>query len=1141
MKSNKTNKSIKENKMKKINLFFLLAILLVTGLQLQSVQAQGDLTIILTQPPPNQLNIADVWSFTLTNTTDSLQEIYLKGEAIEEKDGLIAIGQTVKIKLNPNETKKMKVSDLPKTPDISYIAKDPKYKESLIRQGKFPSGKYEICVKVISAATNEELGSDCINQEVLETGLLTLINPADGEEIDTKVPITFSWSSGGNIPEGGYTLRIVEVLKNQTPETAMKGNKAWFEKKGIKTTSFSYPKSAKGFEEGKTYAWKVSSSSNESEVRSFIVGGIGVIVDSLKVDCSDKVGNYYFKIWIHNNSTSNVQINQISIASTMPGVATTLGPITFTPSGPIGVGGACLISGSFTGPSSPIISTVSFLIPISDPNDPLNQASYHPSTNVNCPNRNCCEGFLKNFQEVNIIKDSSNNINFTANIISGPLPIKKVTAEMVYFYQSWGDTNCAKCVNNNNLMGNFTGGTFGSFGSGTLNSPPFASTYSREITFTSAGQYMTTAQSINLNLALPAPSSLSCCGDTIRLCIRFSFTDTACITCDTIICRKIVRTNSNITTTSGGNKMRGDDEIVLIYEKLPHEDEFINSFNEVKHDYTNEKKNDIEGQEKREPELINIKKDVQLDPICIDFSDGLPHGWTVNTAHTFSNVGVTASIPPTGGPDGTSYLHGKDEQGQSFMYNFSDYSGDWTQFFNTSCPNFCWDFKIFDYWTSQPVHPSITISTIFDPSFDIDWQHHPAFWATFTAYTTVSDDNGVNPGWHHFCAPIETCDNNGNMPNNSYGAWTIWDGSTWTSSTTAPTPGTCADWLSLLQNVECMRIGFDYTNNPIEEIGYDQLCLGDCGENTIPQNNCCDNFDINITSTNLEKWSSIPNLYSFNANINTGPNRIKKVRALMTNFSQTYSNPDCQQCVKNPTQWGSLVGLGSIGALTGNWTNPYNTPLFEFTNWRETIWENSNGQTVPMLNNQNIDFLMMLPDKPLLSCCADTFNFCVKYEFTDSTCRTCDTTICYSFVLSGPPKGPGKIPTQQQMKLLPNELKDKIQKYQTSPRGEGEKGYDKNFNENIENEISTKKNDLEESNILEELIDKSSSVKLNLLNHSGIQIWGLIDKLLKRGKLYFNLTENKLTDHLNISRIGLDESLDVKSHIWLMAKISNYF
>ncbi|MBK9334000.1 MAG: hypothetical protein IPM96_16735 [Ignavibacteria bacterium] len=55
-------------------------------------------------------------------------------------------------------------------------------------------------------------------------------------------------------------------MKNQTPETAMNGNKAWFEQKGIKSTTFTYPKSAKGFEEGKTYAWMVKSGNTESEV-----------------------------------------------------------------------------------------------------------------------------------------------------------------------------------------------------------------------------------------------------------------------------------------------------------------------------------------------------------------------------------------------------------------------------------------------------------------------------------------------------------------------------------------------------------------------------------------------------------------------------------------------------------------------------------------------------------------------------------------------------------------------------------------------------------------------------------------------------------------------------------------------------------
>jgi len=236
--------------------------------------AQQNFIVSLRMPPQGTLNVSDFWNITVTNNSGSEQSGYLVGTAKEDKDGMIAKGTTVPIMFKKG-INNIKIKDLPKTPDVEYIAKDPRYKESLIRQGKFPSGKYEICVKVISAGTNEELGSDCINQEVLETGLLTLINPADGEEIDTKVPITFSWSSGGNIPEDGYTLRIVEVLKNQTPEIAMKGNKAWFEQKGIKTTTFRYPKSAKGFEEEKTYTWMV----NKSEVITFkiLTGGKGIL------------------------------------------------------------------------------------------------------------------------------------------------------------------------------------------------------------------------------------------------------------------------------------------------------------------------------------------------------------------------------------------------------------------------------------------------------------------------------------------------------------------------------------------------------------------------------------------------------------------------------------------------------------------------------------------------------------------------------------------------------------------------------------------------------------------------------------------------------------------------------------------------
>ncbi|MBK7447778.1 MAG: hypothetical protein IPJ45_17495 [Ignavibacteria bacterium] len=52
--------------------------------------------------------------------------------------------------------------------------------------------------------------------------MITSISPAKGENVDSKVPVTFTWSSGGKMQEGGFTLRICEVMNNQTPEIAMK-------------------------------------------------------------------------------------------------------------------------------------------------------------------------------------------------------------------------------------------------------------------------------------------------------------------------------------------------------------------------------------------------------------------------------------------------------------------------------------------------------------------------------------------------------------------------------------------------------------------------------------------------------------------------------------------------------------------------------------------------------------------------------------------------------------------------------------------------------------------------------------------------------------------------------------------------------
>ncbi|MBK9333997.1 MAG: hypothetical protein IPM96_16720 [Ignavibacteria bacterium] len=346
--------------MKKNIITIVLSLFLIFLTLKANIKSDGPIIVSLKMPSPGTLNMKDFWNITVTNNSGSEQSAYLTGTATEDKDGLIAKGTTVPIILKKG-LNNIKIRDLPKTPDVEYIASDPRYKESLIRQGEFPSGKYEICVKVISAVSNEELGSDCINQEVGETGLLSLINPTDGEVIDTKVPVTFTWSSGGKIPEGGFTLRIVEVNKGQSPESSMKSNRSFFEKTGIKSPSFQYPNTGKTFEDGKKSAWMVTSIDRgkeiaTSEVGSFSRQACGALLISNKVTCSGS-GNstYNYLLTFQNLSDPITDPNCIVTvtAITVSGMPFTLSGLpTVNPGQTISVSGTIgptsLTSGNFT-------------------------------------------------------------------------------------------------------------------------------------------------------------------------------------------------------------------------------------------------------------------------------------------------------------------------------------------------------------------------------------------------------------------------------------------------------------------------------------------------------------------------------------------------------------------------------------------------------------------------------------------------------------------------------------------------------------------------------------------------------------------------------------------------------------------------
>lgn len=230
------------------------------------------ISIKMKRPPLNQLGISNLYDLTLTNTTNESKTFYLFGTLNEAKSGLIASATTEIIILKAKETKNFKASDLSNTPDISYPNPDSRYKEALMRKGSLPDGNYTICVTAKESGTNEELGNDCIEQEIQiqSEAEISVLTPENNSSISTQEPIIFSWfSSLPSSSKNTYKIKIIEIKGDESPENAMLRNKAFFEKEDLRTTNFTYPSTGPKFESGKKYAWQVLVDKVNSEVYTF--------------------------------------------------------------------------------------------------------------------------------------------------------------------------------------------------------------------------------------------------------------------------------------------------------------------------------------------------------------------------------------------------------------------------------------------------------------------------------------------------------------------------------------------------------------------------------------------------------------------------------------------------------------------------------------------------------------------------------------------------------------------------------------------------------------------------------------------------------------------------------------------------------
>lgn len=404
------------------------------------------------------------------------------------------------------------------------------------------------------------------------TRKLRLVSPANGAEL--KEGPTFSWGGPFDVNgDGYYKIKIIEILNDESPEQAIRTNKPFFEKDslphlvkdGTTVFTFAYPPSAPKFVEGKTYAWQVQALNRDdkpvagnngtSEVWKFTAAPItSVKIDSIKLNCTNTYGIYNYTVYITNPLTMNVVLNGFWCRK--PGDVNLTQLYTLNSQSPslgtqITAGAQITVSGQVNLTSHVPNTMVRFSLRTHKINDPVDNATVTDSIKVqNCacdPCKNKTTELAKAGTIPTITFDNYGSVSVSANLTHTPNRVIKASAQIVNV-ERLGEVGCLKCTKDSKEFGNLTNGNLNNIAGSIANSNKG---YGKLIQWNFSSPTLLNNSAYNLQMRFPPLAEISCCKDSIKYCIRWSFTDENCITCDTLICSVIVREYKKPTGPNG--------------------------------------------------------------------------------------------------------------------------------------------------------------------------------------------------------------------------------------------------------------------------------------------------------------------------------------------------------------------------------------------------------------------------------------------------------------------------------------------------------------------------------------------------------------------------------------------------------------
>jgi hypothetical protein len=401
-----------------------------------------------------------------------------------------------------------------------------------------------------------------------------------------------------------YRLRVWQLMQGQNGTAAMRNNQPIVEKdvqnvtQAVVTNLYTGPCKPPYLCD---FIWNVQALNKEgkpignnngtSEPWNFsVMGTYGITIQNLVVECPKGNNNYSFTVNVGNPNNSvavfdklevvvvnGVTITPVNIAPTVPAIGST-----------IPNNGNINVSGSFNYGTP--ITTVCLKAYIKEQANPLlNTASSYTCDTLYCECDPCKTlGVSLKDDKLTTTASTSGQILLSGSLTGlNPSGVKKITMELVYYnIEQTGDSNCVKCAENKE-WGNFikpTSSYLTGYNPGILNGVNFGREWTWITTIqkdcdshgggagnphsdvakcatcgTGAAAMPVNpniklanpigpiiivnpkANNFSLPIAVPPGSSLKCCGDKIKVCVRYTIWDFCCHACDVIKCYEIER------------------------------------------------------------------------------------------------------------------------------------------------------------------------------------------------------------------------------------------------------------------------------------------------------------------------------------------------------------------------------------------------------------------------------------------------------------------------------------------------------------------------------------------------------------------------------------------------------------------------